>query len=501
MPAKDAAQVRPETVQRTIRIGPVPLVQFAGKLQHLLHYPYGCLEQTTSSAFPLIYLGDIAKALDPELLDPKKGHGDPADMVQAGVRRIATMQLPNGGFSLWPGGREVYPWASIYATHFLVEARRAGHPIEDSLHRNALAWLANEVKPKGTYGSDELQRSVYALYVLSRAGKADVGTMDFLRQKQLGNLTADSKALLAAAYAATGNPRATQTLVAATGQVAEIPRQTGGNFNSAIRNRALLLLALLDAAPGDSRIPILVDRLGRDAQTDPWWTTQEESFTLLALGQFLKRQASQPPYAGTLFVGDKKIGAFSNKTVTFPRIAGSAPVRIQMNAGYKPGAAFYSVMTRGVQKDDAFQPAKAGLEIERQFLNRDGQPLDLANVHQGDLVAIKTRVRSVSGAIQNVAIVNLLPSGLEVENPRLSTTEQLPWVADANLQPAYMDLRDDRILLFTDLPADSWQTWYTLVRAVAPGQFRLPPVQAEAMYNPAIRATGERGTMEVKVRE
>ena len=73
-------------------------------------------------------------------------------------------------------------------------------------------------------------------------------------------------------------------------------------------------------------------------------------------------------------------------------------------------------------------------------------------------------------------------------------------MTDANLQPRYMDLRDDRILLFTDLPADSWQTFYTLVRAVAPGQFRLPPVQAEAMYNPAIRGTGERGMMEVKTR-
>jgi uncharacterized protein YfaS (alpha-2-macroglobulin family) len=140
------------------------------------------------------------------------------------------------------------------------------------------------------------------------------------------------------------------------------------------------------------------------------------------------------------------------------------------------------------------------MEIQREFLDRDGKAIGLDNVRQGDLIAIKTKVRSVSGPIQNVVIVNLLPSGLEVENPRLQSTEQLPWVTDANLQPRYMDLRDDRILLFADLPADSWQTFYTLVRAVAPGQFRLPPVQVEAMYNPAIRATGERGTMGVKVR-
>ena len=199
-------------------------------------------------------------------------------------------------------------------------------------------------------------------------------------------------------------------------------------------------------------------------------------------------------------MGGKKIGTFDNRTVTFPAIPGGGAIRLQMNAGYKPGAAFYSVLTRGVPTDDAFKPASEGLQIERQFLDRDGKPVDLNAVRQGDLVAIKTRVRSVAGAVQNVVIVNLLPSGLEVENPRLSSTEQLPWVTDANLQPRSMDLRDDRILLFVDLPADSWQTFYTLVRAVAPGQFRLPPVEVEAMYNPALRAVGERGTMEVKTR-
>jgi uncharacterized protein YfaS (alpha-2-macroglobulin family) len=499
--AKDADRFRPETLRRIVRLGPIPIVQFAGKLEHLLHYPYGCLEQTTSSAFPLIYIGDIAKALDPSLLDPKKGHGDPAEMVQAGLRRIATMQLTGGGFTLWPGGQTVHTWGSIYATHFIVEARRAGHPVEESLHREALGWLAGEVKAKGTYGSEELQRMVYGLYVLARAGKSDLGTMDFIRQKHAKELSAESRALLAAAYASVGNPRATQSLAASVGQVQEVQRQTGGNFNSSIRNRALLLLALLDADPKSAQIPALVDRLARDAQvTDSWWTTQEESFTLLALGQFLQRQAKQPPYSGTVFAGGKAVAKFKNQVVTLPPITGTGPIRIQMDAGYNPGAAFFSVLTRGVPKDDAFKPSNAGLEIQREFLNRDGGALDLKGVQQGDLVVIRTKVRSTSGPVQNVAIVNLLPSGLEVENPRLQSTEQLPWVTDANLQPEYMDLRDDRILLFADLPADTWQTFYTLVRAVAPGQFRLPPVQVEAMYNPALRATGERGTMEVKTR-
>ncbi len=244
-----------------------------------------------------------------------------------------------------------------------------------------------------------------------------------------------------------------------------------------------------------------MDRLARDAQAtqDSWWTTQEESFTLLALGQFIQRQAKLPPYSGTVFVGGKPLGKFTNQTVTLPRGHGDRRRSAsRWTPGTSPGRPSSACSPRGVPTDAAFKPVSAGLEIQREFLNRDGQALNLNDVKQGDLIAIRTKVRSTSGPVENVAIVNLLPSGLEVENPRLQSTEQLPWVNDANFQPEYMDLRDDRILLFADLPADTWQTFYTLVRAVAPGQFRLPPVQVEAMYNPTLKATGERGTMEVK---
>lgn len=494
---------RPGTLQRELRIGPLPLIQFSGKLEHLLQYPYGCLEQTVSQVFPLIYLADLAKTLEPELFDPRKGHGDPAAMVQEGVRKIAAMQLPTGGFALWPGGREPWPWGSLYAAHFLVEARRAGHPVDNALHDGALRWVAGQVKAKSAYGSEELQRATYGLWILARAGKpnlVDMGTMDYLRTKQASKMKVESRSMLAAAYAAAGNPRAVQDLLANLGEVERIERQTGGLVGSTIRNRALVLLALLDAAPNHPQIPALVSRLSRDASETTEWTTQEEGWALLALGQLAQRQASQPAYSGTVVVGGKTIGTFNNQPVKFT-IPGNGPVQIRMNGGYREGAAFYHLLTRGIPTDEAFKPESAGLEVERTYLTREGKAVDLGKVRQGDLLVVKTRVRSVSGPVQNVAIVNLLPSGLEVENPRLETTEKLPWITDANLRPSYMDLRDDRILVFTNLPPNSWQTFYSVVRAVTPGEFRLPPVQVEAMYDPALRGVGGRGEITVGLRE
>lgn len=189
-----------------------------------------------------------------------------------------------------------------------------------------------------------------------------------------------------------------------------------------------------------------------------------------------------------------------NNTVTFAGIQDTGAVTIHMDPGYESGAAFYAIHSRGVPTDATFRPEQAGLEIHRTFMTRTGGPLDMNTIPQGELIVLKTQVKSLAGALENVVIQNLLPAGVEVENPRLKSTETLPWVTDANLEPVHLDLRDDRVLLFTDLPNNEWRTTYTLLRAVTPGTFRLPPVQAEAMYDPAIRATGERGSMTVQVR-
>src|SRR6185503_16808911 len=97
------------TVERSLAISPLPIVQFRGKLKYLLHYPYGCVEQTTSSVFPLIYFSDLAKELDPEAFRK----GDPAAMVRAAVRRLGTMQTHTGGFAMWPYGQDSYPWGTV----------------------------------------------------------------------------------------------------------------------------------------------------------------------------------------------------------------------------------------------------------------------------------------------------------------------------------------------------------------------------------------------------
>ncbi len=490
--APDLAAFRPGSLVRTLRISGLPLVRFQGKLRRLLRYPHGCLEQTTSRAFPLLSLTDLAGELGAEFFGGK----DPAALVQQGVQRIATMQLANGGFALWPGGENVYQWGTVYATHFLVEARRAGHSVNSAFIDEAIAYLARSVRSTGSPRPDRLRRTVYALYVLARAGAPEQGVMETVRRQfPVDGMSPDVRALFGAAYAATGNRGVLDEMAKGVVDVDPTGRETGGDLNSTVRNRALLLLAFLDANPQHPAVPQLVERLMGEAESD-WWSTQESGFAFLALGQFFRKQQVRTAYAGRVSVDGQAAGTFGAETKTFAGLPATGDLRIEVESTSE-GPSYYLETVRGIPADDAYEPEQRGMAVRRKFMDREGEPLDLDAVGQGQLVVMQTEVRSLAGRIDNVVVESLLPAGLEVENPRLQGTERLPWMKSSGMRPEHLDLRDDRVLAYTRA-GEEWKSQYSLLRAVTVGTFRVPPVAVEAMYDRELRATGGRETLHVE---
>jgi uncharacterized protein YfaS (alpha-2-macroglobulin family) len=495
LPELDSGEFLPGSARRDIAVGPYPLIRFTGNLKALLGYPYGCLEQTASKAFPLLYFADLARAMDPGAFDKD----NPAAMVLSAIRRITGMQLYNGGFSMWPGGEEPQPWMSLYAAHFLVEAVAAGYPVDKMVLQEALRYATDTWREAKLDTAEGQKIAAYALYVQARAGRADIGGMDNLRDARGKALPAEARGLLGAAYAAVGNTRAADILLAGPPPSNEPGKETGGTLDSTLRDKALYLSALIDAAPADPRLGSLAAEVGRLLEGEAYPSTQENAFALLALGKFYARQQAKKPFAGRLFAGSGLLSDFTNaKVLSLRGLSGPGDLRLELEAGYEPGSCYYSVRTRGIPSGAAYSPQASGLEVARTYLGRDGKPVEANTVAQGALVVVRFAVRATSGAVANVVLENLLPAGLEVENPRLSTTERLPWMEDpGQASPAHLDLRDDRILLFTDLPKSDWQVHYALLRAVTPGVFRLPPAQAEAMYAPEVRASGEAATFTV----
>jgi uncharacterized protein YfaS (alpha-2-macroglobulin family) len=168
-----------------------------------------------------------------------------------------------------------------------------------------------------------------------------------------------------------------------------------------------------------------------------------------------------------------------------------------LDGGGANASPFYAVTTRGVKTAAAFHSEADGMRVTRTYLSRDGKPIDPNAIRQGDLLVCVTKIASTYGAMQNVVLQNIIPAGLDIENPRLKTTETFTWISGEMSECTNADIRDDQVILFVDLPASGELTYYTLVRAVTPGTFTAPPAFAEAMYARANHVVTERGRITV----
>jgi uncharacterized protein YfaS (alpha-2-macroglobulin family) len=474
----------PDTVTRTVRLSASPVARFAGHLDELLGYPYGCAEQTVSKAFPLLHFGALARDLAPGRFTAT----GPAGLVQTAIRRLQTMQTASGGFGFWPGESEPSPWVSAYACHFLLEALQAGHAVPRDLLSMGLNYLGGLSTPEPGSPTDRVEQAAYALYVLALGKRPDLGSQDYLRATFGASLSGVARTLLAGAYLETGSPEAGFKLLHTAPSFDDARRESGANLGSGLRDRALAALVLLAATPDDPRLPELANRIAADLGNPAWRSTQETSLGFMALGKYLAKQPEPQPFAGTLTWPDGARDFAAATLFTAGDIR--TPAEIALTRSPADGVVYASVLTTGTPRPDSHAPRAEGLEAEQAFLDEQGGPLDLTAVRQGQLVVMRTRVRSLTGPVDHVAVQSLLPAGLEVENPRLATTERLDWMGEGEAMDGHQDLRDDRILVFTSLGDGDWRERYAVLRAVTPGVFACPPVQAEAMYIPSLRAVG-----------
>jgi uncharacterized protein YfaS (alpha-2-macroglobulin family) len=484
------------SVTTRVSVGAAPAARFGASLQYLLQYPHGCVEQTTSRAFPLLYVRELAEASSIEVADAKTVD----DLVNAGVARLFSMQERGGGLSYWPGGSYGYPWSTTYAAHFLVEAKKAGFAVDQAAldrlmdHLGRIARAAPMPEYRGRRPGEREQ--AYAMYVLALAERPLTSALSHAatRLDEQKRQDPELRALVDGGLLLAG----VQTRKSAFG--AELPLAEAGpprGFWSATRADALMLSVLADVWPTHKSVPILMDRLGKSASVGRWGNTQENAYALLALGKIGKRLGTGE-FWGTVRVGGDEVKKFNHGKAISVVHAGDDWVGKDVELTLTgPGAAFASVTVEGI-KPGVMPPKSAGLDVKREYLDRNGAALDPATLSQGDLVVTKITVTVPGSArIENLAVVDLLPAGLEIENPRLSDEAAAPWMRDRAV-PDYMDIRDDRIVLFTS-GSDNIVFYYT-ARAVSAGDFVLPNVHAEAMYDPSVHAWSGGGKLSVKAR-
>jgi uncharacterized protein YfaS (alpha-2-macroglobulin family) len=494
----------PTSLRSKMLLSRSPLTQFSKNLDYLLQYPYGCLEQTVSAAFPQLYFGDLAATLN-QKPGPHVQRYNPNYHVQEAIRKIESMQLYNGSLSYWPGGDYDNWWATAYAAHFLLEAKQAGFAVNQNLLNKVLDYMQFRVKQRETdkYQYFDINRIArerviakreitYSLYVLALAGRQDAVALNYYKANR-PLLTADARFLLACTYALGGQQKAFQETLPQQFTPENARRELDGSFASPIRDEALALNALFEADPNNPQVASIARQLSRQVKAERYLNTQESAFALLSLGK-IARRARASTVTATLSAAGKQLGKFDGKDLTVQNVANYQLLLKAIGAGQL----YYFWEMEGISAGGRVHEEDSYLKVRRQFLNRDGQPISPTGIRQNDLVVVKITLQAAdaAGEVKNVAITDLLPAGLEIENPRLGPQRDVKGTAAAST-PDYLDVRDDRINLFTTASATP-KTFYYLARAVSKGTFKLGPVSADAMYNAEYHSYNGAGVVRVR---
>ena len=492
----------PGTGRTVVSVAANPIAGFGEALPYLLRYPYGCAEQRTSRAFPLLYFGNLAAQIAPESFTD----GDADYYVNSGLDYLTALHRPGQGFALWPGprARTTNPWASVYVTHFLVSARKAGYVVSEAVLDDALDHVAELARTSERGWSDgwlaryRLGTRCYAAYVLAVADRPEKGAMEELARNHWRDLPSSARTHLAGAYALIGNRARFDELLPA-GEATEADRRSlGYTWSSRARDDAMALEVLATVDPEHPQVAGLIQRLSRRARNGRWHNTHENGWALLALGK-LAGTGRIAPAEGEILVGGQVAATFDAEGASVSGTDwGDREIVVRATT---PGTAWYTVRSQGIPRSGGESDIDAGLSLVRTYLDADGAPLDPRTLTQGQTVVCRLSLLSQRGRVSDVVVTDLVPAGLEIENPRLARTGGFDWLDEdrgnrMRLPQEHLEIRDDRLLLFTRADTREGVFYYTL-RAVTAGRFVAPPAKAEAMYDPEVRSVGPIGEVNV----
>jgi len=485
--------------RRRLEIAAVPEVELRPALERLLDYPHGCVEQTTSRLTAILHAPDLMPT-GPE------GEGARADlareMIAAGISRLLTMQTRSGGLAYWPGGGTPHPFGTAYAASFLAEAARDGHPVPGSFLDPLLAYLDMRLRDEGSPRNAPNEAALLCR-VLAAFDRPPESTMARLSERT-EELDMAGRAHLASAWFDAGRQdRALAALTEGTLSLAA-PTTLGGRITSAVRQEGVLLSTLLRIAPEHAWVPALVRRLTAARKNGAWRSTLEDAAALEALlrYQVLARDTREPAHFDvTVRCGEERYQATHEAPFLIDLPAGDEPVRIESRG---TGTIFLTLRTEGLARADRVTGYDRTLRVRRRWFAASGAPLDPATVRVGDLVrvevtlsapqAITGRALLVGRSFPNVAIVDALPAGFEIENPRLATSAQGGRTSYS--MPDRAEFLADRVVLFSSALSGP-RTFGYAIRAVKAGRFVAPPIQASCMYDPEYASVHGGGSIEV----
>lgn len=451
-----------------LEVSSMPTINLNGRLQYLIQYPHGCVEQTTSSVFPQLYLNDIADLdVTRQQLIQKN--------ITAGITRLGSFQLSNGGITYWQGGTIADDWGTSYAGHFMIEAEKKGYFLPVNFKSKWISYQQKEAKQwrfMPSYGNDFAQS--YRLYTLALAGVPDLSSMNRLRETK--GISNESKLRLATAYVLAGQKSAGLTLFLSS-KVDEDSNYNYYYYGSSDRNRAMALETMLLLGQKQKAFA-MATKLAKDMSSDQWMSTQTTAYCLYAMTKFSASNGGKG--IDVQFSKDGKAQSIKTmKTIADRSLVvkmGSNSLTLKNN---RKNRLFVRVLNTGILPIGQEKAIQSNVSASIVFKNRKGGVINVSKINQGtEFVAEVTVKNQKNEHVENVALSQILPSGFEIVNTRFTD------YGDATNNVAdYIDIRDDRTNFYFGLKSGETKTFRILLNASYLGTYYLPGLQCEAMYD------------------
>lgn len=487
--ADTIAEFVPGTTSVTVSLSGAGRLDVAGILSALDRYPYGCAEQLTSRAMPLVYLDEVAVAI---------GMGDDSQVrqrVQMAITNVLAKQSATGGFGLWGPFDSGDLWLDAYVTDFLTRADERGYDVPDGAIEIAYDNLSNRLAYAQDFdnGGEDI---AYSLYVLARAGRAAIGDLRYYAEAKLDAFaTPLAKAQIGAALALYGDRRRTADAFAAA--LADLDRRNDdgqrwrADYGTKLRDEAAILTLAAETKTAVVDIKELATRIAATVETKSATSTQEQSWMMLAAAALIRDSAEQ-----AFTIDGREVDGPLFRAFDGARIA-STPVAID-----NLGSISLEAVVAATGVPSVPEPAGGnGYTISRNIYTPEGELVDVATVQQNDRFVVVLRVVGDRARAGRLLVVDPIPAGFEIENPNLSAsgvTSTYDWLIADNTA-AHTEARSDRfVAAFNRSDSDPLElrVAYT-VRAVSPGEFAQPGATVEDMYRPELFARAAAGRVEI----
>jgi uncharacterized protein YfaS (alpha-2-macroglobulin family) len=506
-----------EFAERQAIVSTTPLGLAHGLSAYLKEYPHGCTEQITSRAYPWLVLKDDANfGID---------QAEAAKAIASAMNQLSSRQGSNGGFGYWGADEQAgFDYLTVYVGHFLTECKSSGLPVPARLYQSTLRRLRFMADAKVTDPSKHNGRIYYwrtrweaemrasAIYLLTRNEEVTTNyalkLQDYLEAEVPKAMwhRDSTAAWLAATWRLLKKESAAAPLIQAhrAALKAPVPKDWEyGNYyyTSGLTREATAFTILCRHFPEIARkltyeeMKPLTEII---EQAD--FHTLSAAWSVQALKAYADLAESSGVKAGIASVQGQDVKVLAEPAIGQLRVKvpeGMARFFFPENAPEGLGA-WYQTIETGFAKNLPEEASSMHIEVLRELVDAAGRPVTQSKL--GETLFAKLTVRNLTKTdLPNLAITEMLPGGFEFSPP--GEPDSLRPGLATRQGTDYIDVREDRALIYLGLRSDGALTLQYALRPTCAGTFVVPPPYAEDMYEAKVRANGAVGKVIIMPRE